>query len=141
MGSCGTCHGLWVPMSQLTPRLPNRASARLFHASGGRDTLLRCPVDGMAMREFEIDGVHIDRCSTCRGLWFDAGELATVLEATGYAAPRKQTEADDWRESAGQATEIAVEGAADLAFNADVIVDGLGDVVSAIAEFIGGAVL
>jgi len=138
MGSCGSCGGLWVPMSQLAPRLSNVVSARLFQTSGGRDTLLRCPVDGMPMREIEIGGVHIDRCTSCRGLWFDAGELATVLAATGFVAPRRESETGEWQDVAEGAAHVVGDGI--LQGVGEGLFDGVGDVLSAIAEFIAGAI-
>jgi Zn-finger nucleic acid-binding protein len=31
------------------------------------------------MREFMVGSHHLDRCTFCRGLWFDGGELQAVL--------------------------------------------------------------
>jgi hypothetical protein len=39
---------------------------------------MRCPKCGQEMREEELDGVKVDRCSFCEGLYFDAGELEQV---------------------------------------------------------------
>ena len=39
---------------------------------------MRCPKCGHEMREEELDGVKVDRCSFCEGLYFDAGELEQV---------------------------------------------------------------
>jgi len=36
---------------------------------------MRCPKCRSDMEQLEIEGVEIDRCSTCHGLWFDAGEV------------------------------------------------------------------
>lgn len=40
--------------------------------------LLECPHDGKSMEKQEIEGVLIDRCTTCGGTWFDAKELRRV---------------------------------------------------------------
>src|ERR671919_902553 len=40
---------------------------------------MRCPKCGHAMNEEELEGVSVDRCSHCEGLYFDAGELDRVL--------------------------------------------------------------
>ena len=40
---------------------------------------LKCPKCGHDMAEEELDGVSIDRCSYCEGVFFDAGELDRVL--------------------------------------------------------------
>ena len=40
---------------------------------------MRCPKCGHEMREEALEGVTIDRCSFCEGIYFDAGELDQVL--------------------------------------------------------------
>ena len=39
---------------------------------------MRCPKCGHEMREETLDGVTIDRCSYCEGIYFDAGELDQI---------------------------------------------------------------
>lgn len=41
--------------------------------------LMRCPKCGHEMKEEDLQGVKIDRCSFCEGIFFDAGELDQVL--------------------------------------------------------------
>ena len=36
---------------------------------------MRCPKCGHEMKEETLEGVSIDRCSHCEGIYFDAGEL------------------------------------------------------------------
>jgi len=133
MQSCRSCGGLWVPMAQLAPRLSKGANAFLFHTSGGRETHLRCPIDGAPMRELDIGGVHIDRCESCRGLWFDAGELTTMLGITGFA-PAKEIDPDKWRAATEASTNI-VDG---ILNSGDGLTDFAGEIISSIAEFIVG---
>jgi hypothetical protein len=40
---------------------------------------MRCPKCGHEMKEEDLTGVKIDRCSYCEGIFFDAGELDQVL--------------------------------------------------------------
>ena len=40
---------------------------------------LKCPKCGHDMAEEELEGVKVDRCSFCEGIYFDAGELDQVL--------------------------------------------------------------
>jgi Zn-finger nucleic acid-binding protein len=42
--------------------------------------LLMCPNDNAAMQKIVREGVEIDMCPTCRGVWLDRGELEKVLE-------------------------------------------------------------
>ena len=39
-----------------------------------------CPVDGATLVMSERQGVEIDYCPTCRGVWLDRGELDKILE-------------------------------------------------------------
>jgi Zn-finger nucleic acid-binding protein len=40
-----------------------------------------CPNDNLMMTERQ--GVEIDYCPTCRGVWLDRGELDKIIERTG----------------------------------------------------------
>lgn len=42
-----------------------------------------CPVCGQPTVAFEWQGVEIDRCLTCGGVWLDEGELETITELSG----------------------------------------------------------
>ena len=53
-------------------------------AAGERERLrqlhfMKCPKCGHDMKEEDLQGVKVDRCSFCEGLYFDAGELDQVL--------------------------------------------------------------
>lgn len=41
--------------------------------------LLMCPNDNAAMQKVVRDGVEIDMCPSCRGVWLDRGELEKIL--------------------------------------------------------------
>lgn len=41
---------------------------------------LKCPGDGSTMHETTRNGVLIDVCPQCRGVWLDRGELDKLLE-------------------------------------------------------------
>ncbi|MBN2715816.1 MAG: zf-TFIIB domain-containing protein [Deltaproteobacteria bacterium] len=52
---------------------------------------LDCPRCSIGkLEEIEVDGILIDRCRVCGGLWFDSGELTQV---SGDAAAVKNLEA------------------------------------------------
>jgi len=42
---------------------------------------MRCPKCGMELAEVTFRGVRIDRCTSCAGVWLDAGELDTLSGA------------------------------------------------------------
>ncbi|MGI9201152.1 MAG: MFS transporter, partial [Woeseiaceae bacterium] len=66
---------------------------------------MRCPKCRSDMVQVAIDGVEIDRCSTCHGLWFDEGELsqmrskeaAVVLDVGDVATGKQQNEIENYR--------------------------------------------
>ncbi len=48
-----------------------------------------CPVDGTTLTMSERQGIEIDYCPQCRGVWLDRGELDKIIErsAPSPAAP------------------------------------------------------
>jgi hypothetical protein len=42
---------------------------------------MRCPKCGMELLEIDHLGHKVDQCSSCRGLWLDAGELEAMSQA------------------------------------------------------------
>ena len=50
---------------------------------------MQCPVDGTVLQLSERQGVEIDYCPQCRGVWLDRGEIDKIIErsATYDAAP------------------------------------------------------
>jgi len=41
---------------------------------------VKCPVCNVPMYVVEHDQIELDICAECEGIWFDAGELALLLE-------------------------------------------------------------
>lgn len=41
---------------------------------------MACPVDGATLVMSERQGVEIDYCPQCRGVWLDRGELDKIIE-------------------------------------------------------------
>lgn len=41
---------------------------------------MRCPTDGAELIMAERQGVEIDYCPSCRGIWLDRGELDKILD-------------------------------------------------------------
>ena len=46
---------------------------------------MRCPKCGMELVEIDYKSILVDKCTTCEGIWLDAGELYSVskLEKSG----------------------------------------------------------
>jgi uncharacterized protein len=41
---------------------------------------MKCPVDDTILQMTNREGVEIDYCPTCRGVWLDRGELDKIIE-------------------------------------------------------------
>lgn len=57
---------------------------------------MRCPVDGRELALTHREGIELDYCPECRGIWFDRGELDKVIERTNLqltaaSAPRERS--------------------------------------------------
>jgi len=131
---CGDCHGLWIPKDQLVGKLSANLIGKLYHVPTTQVTDLRCPLDGSALLGFTANGVTLDRCPACGGLWFDAGELETVLSNTRYTTfPRKALDATD----TVTATELLL-GAVDVLTpsSAEQVWDVVVEIISGIASSI-----
>jgi Zn-finger nucleic acid-binding protein len=48
---------------------------------------MRCPVDQAELVMSERQGVEIDYCPTCRGVWLDRGELDKIIDRAPSSAP------------------------------------------------------
>lgn len=44
---------------------------------------MRCPKCGMELAEIAFRQIRIDRCTSCSGVWLDAGELEAVTDEEG----------------------------------------------------------
>ena len=51
---------------------------------------MKCPIDDTELMMTERQGIEVDYCPKCRGVWLDRGELDKILErsATTSAPPR-----------------------------------------------------
>lgn len=48
---------------------------------------MKCPIDASELLMTDRQGVEIDYCPTCRGVWLDRGELDKIIERGNSAAP------------------------------------------------------
>jgi len=44
---------------------------------------MTCPKCQGEMRTYERNGIHVDQCTECRGLFLDRGELEHLVQAEG----------------------------------------------------------
>jgi len=52
-------------------------------AAEAEKSLPRCPKCDGSLIEVSHEGVQIDRCNKCHGIWLDAGELETLTKHEG----------------------------------------------------------
>ncbi len=50
---------------------------------------MTCPVDGATLVMSERQGIEIDYCPTCRGVWLDRGELDKIIERSAADLPQQ----------------------------------------------------
>ena len=43
---------------------------------------MNCPIDGTELKLTDRQGIEIDYCPQCRGVWLDRGELDKIIERT-----------------------------------------------------------
>ena len=43
---------------------------------------MKCPIDNQLLSMSDKNGVEIDYCPDCRGVWLDRGELDKIIEKT-----------------------------------------------------------
>lgn len=48
---------------------------------------MQCPIDGTTLVMADRNGVEIDYCPQCRGVWLDRGELDKIIERSVPQAP------------------------------------------------------
>lgn len=57
---------------------------------------MKCPNDGAVLVMSDKNGIEIDYCPDCRGVWLDRGELDKIIERnqsggrTSYAEPSRE---------------------------------------------------
>ena len=51
---------------------------------------MSCPIDGAQLSMSERQGIEIDYCPTCRGVWLDRGELDKIVERSAAETDSRQ---------------------------------------------------
>lgn len=136
--ACSACSGLWIPKSSLAGRLDPDAIRLLFHSPGGNLTNLRCPIDRNHLWERNINGILIDHCNSCGGLWFDAGELQSLLASVRFKHPALATRPTPKTqpEPANDSKTLDV-----LGNFFDGGIELTGEILVAVVKFVGSAVI
>ena len=94
---------------EVTPQgTRQKAAPKYTIAMGGGDAglfwsgAMRCPKCRSDMEQIEYEGIEVDRCTICNGIWFDAGEIEQLRDKkiaakidTGDAKTGKESNAID----------------------------------------------
>ena len=64
--------------------------ARRRRFLGERRSVMNCPVDGAELQMTERQGIEIDYCPRCRGVWLDRGELDKLIERSAAVPSRDE---------------------------------------------------
>jgi uncharacterized protein len=104
---------------------------------------LTCPKCHGTMRTYERNGVHVDQCAECRGIFLDRGELDRLIDAENawHGGSGKQDD-DDRRHDTRTGSEHGDRGSeyrAEHGYRQDQHSSGgLGAVVGEVLKQVGG---
>jgi Zn-finger nucleic acid-binding protein len=85
---CSGCKGVWLDAGELEMLLGDDGKAKILISSFVKDTssgekARQCPICDKKMEKIDVGNekptLLIDRCSKGDGLWFDRGELNSVI--------------------------------------------------------------
>ena len=84
---CNSCKGIWLDSGELDLLFNSASSGNINDFLNKKSDHLdakRCPIckKKMELVEFENSGIILDRCTNNHGLWFDNGELRTLLKTS-----------------------------------------------------------
>lgn len=122
---CATCHGLWLPKSVILT-----AIKELPDLSDQPNASRLCPMDYTDLVAVRHQGVEVDVCRNCGGVWLDPGELAQILGKNKAKGSKSNSALD----VAGGIVDVAGMGVDVVAHGGEVASDAL----SAVLEVIGG---
>ncbi len=83
---CTSCKGIWLDRGELELIFSQEVDKEISKLFLLRDNVVeakrKCPICKKKMDkvEFEQTGIIIDRCKNDHGLWFDSGELKSILK-------------------------------------------------------------
>lgn len=58
---------------------------------------MQCPIDNTTLVMSDRQGIEIDYCPTCRGVWLDRGELDKIIERSAPAEPVRTERKEEHR--------------------------------------------
>lgn len=131
---CPDCGGHFLEPGLLRQTLGLEAhdSAEQIRESRLPTGTLRCPIDATPRRILIHDGVEIDLCPDCGGVWLDPGEL----EAIARRRPRRNN-----REERHSGNDVHLGGGASHAPGSDALdaATESGGLLGDVVDFVGNA--
>lgn len=86
--SCGTCQGAWIPFNVIREVTRSVALTKVYPTKlNSTPSGIPCPRDGEDLREHTAQGVRIDQCPKCNGIWLDEGELQQLRDYQAKLTP------------------------------------------------------
>lgn len=58
---------------------------------------MKCPVCNIELKITDRQGIEIDYCPQCRGIWLDRGELDKIIEKSMSDFPSYRDDDDDYK--------------------------------------------
>ncbi|HSE61761.1 MAG TPA: zf-TFIIB domain-containing protein [Candidatus Saccharimonadales bacterium] len=58
---------------------------------------MKCPNDNTTLQMTTREGIEIDYCPECRGVWLDRGELDKIIERSSAQTVRREDHSDERR--------------------------------------------
>ncbi len=85
---CDECEGIWLDGGELEMLLSMAESfIKLTPAENTKESPRKCPICSTKMSKVNFDTgstpVLLDKCPDGHGIWFDSGELKTVVKNAG----------------------------------------------------------
>lgn len=91
---CVECQGVWLDRGELQilkrllakllpkdqPHMNERAQVLLTEVEIAGEQRFKCPKCESKLWHLKRNGMIVEMCSSCNGMWFDAGELTVLLE-------------------------------------------------------------
>ncbi len=98
---------------------------------------LTCPKCQGPMRTYERNGVHVDQCTECRGIFLDRGELERLIDAENDWHERPRERHEDTRAAASGQHGAPSQHGGGYAQTGSAA--GIGAVVNEVLKQVGGS--
>lgn len=75
---CPKCKGIWFDANELDRLTGEKSLEGLIFTARVLGKVLDCPVCNEKMQFVTVDGITVDHCQKCDGVWLDDGEMAKL---------------------------------------------------------------